>query len=371
MWRILRPDAVRVWNLEEVRDSLRWYHMVMRGERPAKYLICKKVALEIDKPLTSLSEDALWKLHREASSNFKALWRKTREGEVSLEELSDPKVSYLDLKVELAFRMLRKCEFCERKCGVDRLKGEKGFCKLDSNSRVASYFLHMGEEAPLVPSGTIFFTSCNSSCVFCQNWDISQDPLSGVEVSPEELANIMEYLRREGAKNINFVGGDPTPHLHNIVKALKYTDVNVPLLWNSNFYMSLKACELLIDLMDIALPDLKWGNDRCALRLSKLPNYFKVVTRNIKLFYDSEVETIIRHLVLPSHLNCCTRPVLKWIAENCPKALVNVMDQWHPDYLVARYPEKYPDISRYLTEDEIKEAYEEAERLKLRWRAVS
>jgi len=343
----------------------------MKGTKPAKYLICKRVAVRVKGDLSEVDEAKLWRFHKEASKEFLKLWFKVKRGNVSLEEMEEPEVSYLDLKVELALRLVRGCRLCERRCGVDRTKGERGACKLDDKSYVASYFLHIGEEAPLVPSGTIFFTSCNSSCVFCQNWDISQDPFSGSEVTPEDLADIMKYLKVEGARNINFVGGDPTPHTHNILKALKHLDINVPLLWNSNFYMSLESCELLIDLMDIALPDLKWGNDKCALRLSKLPRYFEVVTRNIKLFYERGVDLIIRHLILPNHLKCCTKPVLQWIADNCPRALVNVMDQWHPDYLVARHPEKYPEIARRLKGEEVREAYEVAEELGLRWKAVS
>ncbi|MEM2591266.1 MAG: pyruvate formate lyase-activating protein, partial [Thermofilaceae archaeon] len=145
---------------------------------------------------------------------------------------------------------------------------------------------------------------------------------------------------------------------------------NVPLLWNSNMYMSVEALQLLLDIIDIWLPDFKYGNDECALRLSKVPRYFEVVSRNHKMAHDSG-DMIIRHLVLPNHVECCTKPALKWISENCPRALVNIMDQYRPEHLVAFYPEKYREIARRPSPRELEEAYAFADELGLVWRPVS
>jgi Uncharacterized Fe-S protein PflX, homolog of pyruvate formate lyase activating proteins len=207
---------------------------------------------------------------------------------------------------------------------------------LDRRSRVASYFIHIGEEAPLVPSGTIFFTGCNLRCVYCQNWDISQRPENGIEVDEADLASMQIELRASEARNINWVGGEPTPNLHVIIPSLRILaekGINVPQLWNSNLYLTPEGMRLIIHLMDIWLPDFKYGNDQCALRYSVAPRYVEVVSRNLKMICDRDEDIIIRHLVLPGHVECCTRPVLRWIAHNCPRAIVNVMDQYHPDYL--------------------------------------
>ncbi|MEM4696534.1 MAG: pyruvate formate lyase-activating protein, partial [Desulfurococcaceae archaeon] len=118
------------------------------------------------------------------------------------------------------------------------------------------------------------------------------------------------------------------------------------------------------------LPDLKYGNDECAYRLSNIRNYWSIVTRNIKYAYENG-DMIIRHLVLPNHIDCCTKPVLKWIAENTPKALVNVMEQYRPEHLVVKYPDKFRDINRRLRREEILEAYSYAESLGLIYKPVS
>ena len=366
-WRLLRPDSIYVWENEEVRERLSHYRAVMRGDRPAKYLVVKKIPVELR---GDESEEELWRMHDEKSEEFEEVYEGVVNGSKSLDDLRSPKTSFLDLKIELTRRLIEECRICEWRCGAKRLKGERGVCGLDSVARVASAFLHMGEEAPLVPSGTIFFTGCSFKCVFCQNWDISTKPLNGVSVSPKELAAIATRLYADGARNINYVGGNPDQQLYVIVSSLKYMEVSVPLLWNSNMYMTVESMKILLDLIDIWLPDFKYGNNECAKRLSKISRYFEVVSRNHKLACEKG-DMIIRHLVLPNHIECCTKPVLKWIAENCPRALVNIMDQYRPEHLVALYPQKFPDISRRPTPREMKEAFSYAESLGLCYKPIS
>ncbi|MCS7099325.1 MAG: pyruvate formate lyase activating enzyme, partial [Sulfolobales archaeon] len=179
------------------------------------------------------------------------------------------------------------------------------------------------------------------------------------------------YLRVEGARNINHVGGEPTPNIYTILNSFKYLKSNVPQLWNSNMYLTEESMKILLDVIDIWLPDFKYGNNSCAARLSLVKNYFDVVARNHKTVCDSEDPIIIRHLVMPNHVDCCTKPVLEWIASNCPTALINVMGQYRPEYLVLRYPDKYPDISRRLTREELYRAYELAKKLKIDFEDVS
>ncbi|HDD63968.1 MAG: pyruvate formate lyase-activating protein [Thermoprotei archaeon] len=372
MWYILRPDSITVWKNTEVKRRLSHYYRVMTNKRPAKYLIVKRV--EVNDDIDDMSYEELWNLHDKISNEFTRIYGEIVREEILPENLdkylSKPKVSFLDLKIKLVNIMIRSCILCEWRCKVNRLKGQRGACGLNSETRVASYFHHWGEEAPLVPSGTIFFTGCSFKCVFCQNWDISTRPENGELVSPEKLAEIATRLRISGARNINYVGGNPDQHLHTIISSLKYMDINVPLLWNSNFYMSLESMKLLRDIIDIWLPDFKYGNNNCALRLSKVKNYFEVVSRNHRIACNTS-DIIIRHLVLPNHLDCCTIPVLEWIAKNCPNALVNVMDQYHPDHLVLTYPERYKDIARRLRSDEIARAFEVAEELGLVFKPIS
>ncbi|MEZ0394225.1 MAG: radical SAM protein [Desulfurococcaceae archaeon] len=369
---LLRPDAISVWSYEEVKGRLAWYRAVMEDRAPAKFLIARSIEANANPYDGALSLDELWDLHEELSRKFAREWEAARKGSLGFGDLGEARHSYLDVKVAIARRLMSPCRLCERRCGARRLEGRPGVCLMDSRCIVHSYFLHVGEEAPLVPSGTIFYGGCNFKCAFCQNYDISQvNARRGEVVEPVELARIQEELRKSGARNINHVGGEPTPHLPFILESMRYVRVNVPQLWNSNMYMSEEAMRLLIDVIDIWLPDLKYGNDECAWRLSKVRNYWEVATRNIKAAHDSGGDMIIRHLVLPNHVECCTRPVLKWISENAPRALVNVMDQYRPEHLVRRYPEKYQDIARRPRSEEILEAYRTAKELGLVFEPVS
>jgi putative pyruvate formate lyase activating enzyme len=362
-------ESLSVWGNKDVRERLSWYYDVMRNKKPAKFMICKSIECDID--LESSSIEELWSEHDRLADTFRNEFEGVKS--TSVKDLGCKGHNFLDLKTKIADRMLEKCTFCEWNCRVNRKEGKVGVCRLDKITRVGSWFRHFGEEPPLVNihgSGTIFFTGCMFRCVFCQNWAISQYPLAGEDVDGRKLALIMKELRSEGAHNINFVGGEPTPNIHTIVDGMRQLDDNVPMLWNSDMYASIDGMNLIKDVMDIWLPDFKYGNDECARRLSNVPNYFAIISRNHKVAHENG-DMIIRHLVLPNHFECCTKPVLEWIAQNCPRALVNVMDQYYPDYRVARNPEKYPDIARRLTRREAEQAYAYAKKLGLVFEPVS
>jgi len=269
----------------------------------------------------------------------------------------------MEEKIALARELMEKCKLCERKCGVNRLEGEVGFCGV-KEARISTYFFHYGEEPEIIPSFTIFFSGCNFNCVYCQNWDISQFPERGELVKPKVMARIIEGAYENGAKNVNWVGGEPTPNLLYILEVLKHVRVPIPIIWNSNFYMTRKCMKVLDGVIDIYLPDFKYGNDECALRLSNVPNYFKIVSRNHKLA-QKQGELMIRHLVLPNHLECCTKPVLDWIADNLgTDVYLNVMGQYRPEYKAM----KFKDIDRRITWKEYEEALEYARKLGFRVR---
>ncbi|MEM0361392.1 MAG: radical SAM protein [Sulfolobales archaeon] len=371
--RLLRPDAIGVWS-GRVLERLKWYHDVMVGKKPAKFLICKKVGLD-DVSLDGYTFDELLNLHKELAGRFNKLFNDIKDEKLALEEfkkLENPKTTYLDVKVELIKNVVRSCYLCEWHCGVNRYTSRGVMCRLGLETYVSSYFLHIGEEAPLIPSGTIFYGSCNFRCVFCQNYEISQlRPYDGIKVSPRELALIQKHLYNEGAININHVGGEPTPNLLTILESLKYLEVNVPQLWNSNMYLSTHALTILLDVIDIWLPDFKYGNNSCGQRLSKVKDYFDVVSRNHAVICSNGDPIIIRHLVLPNHIECCTKPVLEWIAKNCSNSLVNIMAQYRPEYLVVTHSDEYRDIARVPTTAEMREAYEYARKLGIAFEEVS
>ncbi|MBD3405000.1 MAG: 4Fe-4S cluster-binding domain-containing protein [Candidatus Lokiarchaeota archaeon] len=367
MWRFMRPDAKSVWKDNDVIRRLSRYRKIIDDKRWAKYLLAKDIIVSEN---LEESTEQLWAIHQDYSDLFDEYMENVDTGSDRKSIDDDVTVSFLDLKIELANRILMKCHFCERKCGVDRTKDNTGWCKLDDVSRVSSAFLHSGEEAPLVPSGTIFFSSCCFGCVFCQNDDISTNPRSGSAVTPPELAVIAERLFSDGAININYVGGDPIPNTHTILASMRFQASNVTQLWNSNLYCSIETMRLLCDVFDVWLPDFKYGNNECGMRLSGVKDYFSIVSRNHLMAYNSG-EVIIRHLVMPNHLDCCTIPILEWIAENMPQCMVNIMAQYRPEHLVLQQPDKYPEIGRRVLNSEMRRAQAKADELGICWRPVS
>jgi len=327
--------------MNTMRSLLPKYYSILEENRSAQYLECKQVPVSFD---SSTSTDELWKIHDDALQQMNLQRIKFHQ-------------SLLDLKVELAHRLYQACSFCEHRCGVNREK-TTGKCGV-KESRVASEFLHFGEEPMLVPSYTIFFSGCTFHCVFCQNWDISQN-ICGATVEPKALAVAIEQRRRQGARNVNWVGGDPTSNLLYILTVLKELDSNIPQIWNSNMFCSTETMKLLQGVMDVYLTDFKYGNDRCAYRLSKVDGYTAIVQRNHRLAY-TQGELLVRHLVLPNHSQCCSHPILQWIKQNIPEVLVNVMPQYRPAY----HADDYEEIARPVLREDCLKIKEYAETLGL------
>ncbi len=319
------------------------YFDVMKDKLPSQFLICQSLNVDFKKD-SPLSE--LWGIHDEAMK----LFYEKLDGISSLKEISPrTESSLLDLKEAIADKILEACHFCERRCRINRKKKEMGYCRLDAVSRYTAEFLHHGEEPELVPSHTIFFTGCNFSCVYCQNWEISQASGSGVSILPEELARIIAIRRAYGGRNVNFV--TPTPHTHVILKILNALKINIPVVWNTNMYYSHEIAKLLEGVVDVYLGDFRYGNDECARKYSNVPDYWQVITRNFKTAY-MKGEILLRQLVLPGHVECCTKPIVKWTVENIPKVRFNLMFQYRPNYRAYEYPE----INRSLTREECQKA---------------
>jgi putative pyruvate formate lyase activating enzyme len=402
-------DELPVWREPDFRGRMAWYRAVSANRLPAKYLIAARVSAgcPLDAP-----EAELWTAFDAATEKFLSLREEVRRAPRPLGNRANP--SLLDLAAELARRMLTHCNFCKWECGVDRSVGAKlGACKLAAETRVSSWFHHTGEELVYrgrQGSGTIFFTSCNMRCAFCQNGDISTDRLNGEPVTARMLAAMAWRLRSEGCHNVNWVGGDPAIHLHTIVEAIAQLEelephtaeldaafatkadwflhapvapegaryagrFNVPMLWNSNFYLSDEAMRLLRVLIDVWLPDHKFGPGRCAIELARTPRYWETVNAHLLKLRDWGEDFTIRHLVMPGHVDCCTVPVLEWIAATLPGVPVNVMDQYHPDNYCdpanEKYQERYAPLARRPSPKEIAVAYAHAERLGIAFKAMS
>ncbi len=338
---------------ELAKKSLARYFAIVHNKKMAKFLIAKKVAAEFG---SNDSLEALWKQHTHYTEEFQSLERQIDIG-INYNAVPKPEKSYLDLKIKIAEKILECCNFCSRRCSVNRLADRLGFCGCGKIMNVSSIFAHMGEEPELVPSGTIFTMGCTMRCRHCQNWTISQWKEAPMESTPEELAREVENLRLEGCRNVNLVGGEPTPWLKHWLETFKHVGVNVPVVWNSNSYYSRETAQLLAGFADVYLLDFKYGPGDCAERISDAPNYWEVCTRN-HLEAKKYGELLVRVLVLPSHLDCCTKPILQWIADNLGvETRVNVMFQYRPEWRAYEFPE----LRRRLTKAEIEKALQLAE----------
>jgi putative pyruvate formate lyase activating enzyme len=369
VFRVLRPDAEKVWHNKEILKRYSRYRGIIEGTQIARYLLAKTIKCEfdLDDPVEKLEE-----LLEEKSIFFKNLLN-YKSGD--LENRNNQPSNFVTLTEAIANRYLENCVFCERQCGVNRIEGEKGFCLISKDSYVSSAFLHMGEESVLIPSGTIFFQGCNFGCVFCQNYDISQawkgkralDDIAQ-KVDTRKLADIAEKLVDKGAINVNYVGGDPIPNIHTILGSLNYQQSNVCQLWNSNFFLTDKSLSLIIDLIDFWLPDWKYGNNKCAKKYSGVENYFEIMSRNhFRIHNEGSGEMVIRHLVMPDHIDCCSKPILEYISKNLPNALVNLMGQYRPQYKAYQFKE----INRSPTSEEMQVIQNYATKLGILWKPVS
>lgn len=308
------------------------YFSVLEGTQPPKYRKTGKTLVDYDKdaPIPEL-----WNIHDEAMQTI---------GE---DRSGGEDASLLDLKADLARRLLKECCFCEHQCGVDRLNHELGSCRAEAIARYSSEYVHRGEEPELVPSHTIFFTGCTFECEYCQNWRMANSPRVGNPVLPEKLAETIAVRSGLGARNVNYVGGDPGPHLHMVLGTIARVRVDVPMIWNSNMYQTREAMRLLDGAIDVYLADFRYGANECANRLSNVDHYWDTITRNIGEA-DRQAEVLIRHLVLPGHLECCTQPIAEWIGRHMPNVRFNLIFQYSPQYKA----DTHPDINRPLTQEE-------------------
>lgn len=273
----------------------------------------------------------------------------------------------LDAVIERSFALLESCSICPRKCGVNRLKDERGFCKTGLKPKTCSFLAHQGEEPPVSGargSGTIFFSNCNMGCVYCQNYEFSQLG-QGREVTFEELAGFMLELQKLGCHNINLV--TPTHVMPQILKALKIavaSGLAIPLVYNTGGYELPEIIKLLAGIVDIYLPDMRYADRDISVKYSCAPGYPEYNRESIKQMHgqvgvalmdgDGIIKSglIIRHLVLPNKISG-TQKTMEFISrEISPESYISLMSQYLPYYRAG----EFKDISRRLYEREYEEA---------------
>jgi putative pyruvate formate lyase activating enzyme len=306
------------------------------------------------------------------------------QGKIRKEARADPKFepAYLGLhrtgelkkRGEELWETMQSCQLCHRECGVNRLDGERGFCRASSQLEVASYHAHFGEERPLVGrggSGTIFFTHCSLRCVFCINWEINHEG-KGSPRSLEELTGMMLRLQAAGCHNINLV--TPTHYSAHIVLAVDVAaskGLRLPLVYNTCGWERLDVLNKLDGIIDIYLPDFKYGDGAMAAKYSSGAETYPEGTQAALLEMQRQVGVakpardgliyrglMIRHLVMPNRV-AGTKHVMEWIGKNLPKdTYVNIMSQYTPVYKASSFPE----IDRRITQSEYAEAIEAAKK---------
>ncbi len=256
-------------------------------------------------------------------------------------------------RAEEAVGLLRECRLCPRECGTDRQADERGYCRTGRMSRVASYGPHPGEEAPLRGtrgSGTVFFAGCNLGCIYCQNYDISQRN-AGREVDAERLSRIMLRLQERGCHNINLVS--PTHVVPQVIEAVVLAaaeGLDLPLVYNTGGYDSVRTLQLLDGIVDIYMPDLKYQKKQAADNLSAAPDYPEVNREAIREMHrqvgDLQIDDrgvaerglLVRHLILPGGL-AATEEAMNFLAEDVsPDTFVNLMAQYYPAHRAREHP---------------------------------
>lgn len=270
-------------------------------------------------------------------------------------------------RVYAAEKILQECTLCPRNCMVDRNSGGAGFCKTGNKPFVASWGPHFGEESPLAGrhgSGTIFFSSCNLGCIFCQNWSISHSG-EGHEISFEKLAEIMMSLQDIKCHNINLV--TPTHQMPMILRSIAIAvdmGLKIPIVYNCGGYESVESLKILDGIIDIYMPDLKYSDSGTALKYSEAENYPQAAKNAAKEMHRQVGDLLIdetgiarrgllvRHLVLPEGL-AGTREIVEFLAaEISENTYINIMDQYHPCYMAF----KHPPLDRRITRKEYEDA---------------
>jgi len=241
-------------------------------------------------------------------------------------------------RARVAHAALVACRFCAHECGVNRLAGKTGPCHAGARTRCFSAQTEVSDETELIPTFAVALSGCDLRCDFCITGASSWNPRAGASFSAPDLAAQARAALRDGARTIMILGGEPTIHLPAALELVAQLPDTAKLVWKTNAHGSTQARALLDGVFDVWLADFKFGNDACALRLAKTPDYVRRIGENLR-WAASHSELIVRHLLMPGHWECCWRPVAEWLAENLPGVKVNLRAGFWPAWQAARHPE--------------------------------
>ncbi len=258
--------------------------------------------------------------------------------------------------------MLADCHFCAHHCGVNRLTGPAGLCHAGSEANFFSAQVEVSDELELIPTFAVALSGCDLRCDFCITGGPSWNPRSGDGFGARTMAARASRALDEVARTVMVLGGEPTIHLPSVLEFVAELPNDAKLVWKTNAHGSAQARELLNGIFDIWLADFKFGNDACAQRLAKVSDYVRIVQENL-LWAHQHSELIVRHLLMPGHVECCWRPVAEWLGAELPGVKVNLRSGFWPAWQATRHTELANTVS--AVEQEIAEAIARAYHLNL------
>lgn len=255
---------------------------------------------------------------------------------------------------------LANCLLCGHRCGVNRLAGEHGTCHAGAGAHIFSAQTEVSDELEIVPTFAIALSGCDLRCDFCITARESWNARSGEALEPGDVATRAAAAWRTGARSVMILGGEPTVFLPAALEIASLLPDSAPLVWKTNGHGSREARALLDGIFDVWVVDYKFGSDACARRLARVENYQETVRENLRWAAD-RTGLIIRHLLMPGHLECCWEPVATWIARELPTAKVSLRTGFWPAWRAGRHHE----LSRTCKPCEAERAAEIAHKLSL------
>jgi len=244
----------------------------------------------------------------------------------------------------IARAMLADCHLCAHHCGVNRLAGPAGLCHAGSEANFFSAQVEVSDELELIPTFAVALSGCDLRCDFCITGGRSWNPRAGDGFDASTMAARAGRALDQGARTVMVLGGEPTIHLPTVLEFVAELPDDAKLVWKTNAHGSAQARELLDGIFNVWLADFKFGNDACAQQLAKVANYVCIVQENL-IWAHQHSELIVRHLLMPGHVDCCWRPVAEWLAAELPGVKVNLRSGFWPAWQAMRHPELRGTVS--------------------------
>lgn len=329
MVEIVDPCMEDLELLKAIDSDYRILSTSLHGFTSPRFQALRNWQTEFPKERTyEAPSDVLAKIHSKEMDGIKK-----RNYDGSLNKKSKGLATLLDVKIELARRELLECRLCGRNCGVNRLAGQFGFCGLGVDAYLGDSFIHIAEEPPINPSLLIELYGCAMRCRFCQKSELHS--VCRKKVLGRDVWN---RLPLNGARSLSFIGGNPDESLYSILRFLNTTpdDFGLPIVWNCHGYGNIVAYKILKGVVDVYIPDLKYGNDKCAAKWSGVKGYIETAQRCIGEMVHQGAPVFVRMLILPGHSECCHIPSIRWLKEYRDSVLVNIMDQYYPEINITK-----------------------------------